>query len=110
MQLFAGSSLTTPRERPGTRHVYQTYAVLLPEDAERSRADIIRRLREREIETNIATHHVPLTRYFRDRGDYRPGAFPVTDTIAARGLALPLHSRLTEDDQERVVRELRALL
>jgi perosamine synthetase len=109
-ELLAGSGLTTPREPPGTLHVYQTYAVLLPPDAARRRADLIAELKRRGIETAIGTHHMPLTTFFRTRGGYAPGDFPTTDDIAGRALALPLHNRLTDDDQNRVIEALLAVL
>ncbi len=34
---------------------------------------------------------------------YRPGTFPVTESIAARTIALPFHSQLTSEEQEYVV-------
>jgi dTDP-4-amino-4,6-dideoxygalactose transaminase len=108
--LLAESGVVAPREAPGTRHVYQTYAVLLPPEVAPRRDRVIAALRDRGIETAIATHHMPLTTYFQQRGRYRVGDFPVTDEVAGRALALPLHTQLTQEDQERVVRELLALL
>lgn len=108
--LFANSPLTPPREPPNTRHVYQTYAVLLPVAVAPRRSALIARLRERGVETTIGTHHMPLTTYFRGRGGYKPGDFPVTDDVAGRSLALPMHTQLTPEDQEQVVRELTTAL
>jgi perosamine synthetase len=108
--LLAGSAVTPPNEPARRCHVFQTYAVLLPPELAAIRPDIIRRLRERGIETNIATHHMPLTTYFRTRGHYTRGDFPVTDDVAGRALALPMHSHLSDEDQERVVDALRAQL
>jgi dTDP-4-amino-4,6-dideoxygalactose transaminase len=36
--------------------------------------------------------------YFRQRGPHRLGEFPVTDSVAARALALPLHSAICRED------------
>jgi dTDP-4-amino-4,6-dideoxygalactose transaminase len=109
-ELFAGSPVAAPREPVGSRHVYQSYAVLLPPGAAKRRADIIATLRDRGIETTIGTYHMPLTTFFRTRGGYAPGDFPVTDDVAGRALSLPLHSGLSDDDQMQVARALLAVL
>ncbi len=53
---------------------------------------------------------MPLTTYFRSRYGYRPGDFPVADDVFARSLTLPLHERLTEEEQQRVGDRLRELV
>jgi perosamine synthetase len=83
---------------------------LLPAGAAPRRTDIIARLRARGVETTIGTYHLPLTAWFRRRGGYRPGQFPVTDDVAARALALPLHSGIREEDVAVVARELATVL
>ena len=91
-----------PVELPATlepeAHVYQAYVVLLPRPAAPHRRDLLARLRAGGVEATIGTHHIPLTSYFRRTGGYRPGHFPVTDDVAARGVALPMHHALTRDD------------
>ena len=108
--LLASTSVRLPRALEPASHTYQSYIVLLPERAASRRGAIIAELRERGIEVTIGTHHIPLTRYYRERYGYRVGQFPVTDEVAARALALPLHSKLQVDQQERVVHELMRLL
>jgi dTDP-4-amino-4,6-dideoxygalactose transaminase len=108
--LFADTVVTPPAALRGVSHVYQTYAVLLPAEAARHRPDIITALRERGIEAAIGTHHMPLLRHFRERYEFRVGDFPVTDDIAARALALPLHSHLLPAEQEVVAEALLAIL
>jgi dTDP-4-amino-4,6-dideoxygalactose transaminase len=44
--------------------------------------------------------------YFRTRYGYQTGDFPVTDQVFARSLTLPLHERLSEQEQEQVVQHL----
>jgi perosamine synthetase len=108
--LLAKSALTAPYVAPGAEHAVQSYVATLPEAAAPHRADLIRTLRERGIETNIGTWHMPLTTYFRTRYGYRPGDFPVADRVFARSLTLPLYDGLTEADLARVVSEIGAVL
>lgn len=108
--LLQHTPVQPPRCLAGARHVYQSYVVLLPEEAVPRRGEIIRALREYGIETTIGTWHMPLTSYFRSRYGYRPGDFPAADAVFARSLTLPLHDRLTEADQARVVHALTGLV
>jgi dTDP-4-amino-4,6-dideoxygalactose transaminase len=63
----------------------------------KGREPIISSLKTDGIETTVGTHHVPLTKYFRERYGFGVGDFPVTDDLAARALTLPLHRDLDED-------------
>ncbi len=99
-----GLQLPAPAEEHAT--TFQSYVVLLPSALAAVRTTLIVRLRMMGVEAAIGTHHIPLTDYFRRRDGYRPGDFPVTDDVAARALALPIHHALTEEDQRAVVEAL----
>lgn len=83
-------------------HVHQAYVVAVP-GGTALRDGVLARLRKSSIEVAIGTHHLPLTGYFKRRYGYDLGDFPATDDIALRTLALPLHEKLTQEDQETVV-------
>ena len=91
-------------------HVYQSYVTLLPEEAAPRRTDIIRTLKEMNLETNIGTWHIPLTTYFRTRYGFRAGDFPVSEEIFERALTLPLYESLSAADQEQVVASIRKVI
>jgi dTDP-4-amino-4,6-dideoxygalactose transaminase len=105
-RLLVDTPLHAPKSLPDSRHVYQSYVVLLPASSAARRSRIISALREGGIETTIGTYHIPLTRYFRERYGFAPGAFPVTDDIATRAVSLPLYEGLTGDQQRQVVAAL----
>jgi perosamine synthetase len=107
---LAESDLLTPVSLEDAAHTYQSYVVLLSLTAPGQRDRVMTLLRERGIETSIGTHHLPLTTYWRRELGCKEGDFPVTDSVAARALALPLHTGLSTDDQQRVVEELNAAL
>lgn len=108
--LLADSPIRPPYVAPEAAAVYQSYVVLLPERMAPRRGDLIARLSAEGIETTIGTWHMPLTTYFRSRYGYRQGDFPVADDVFARSLTLPLHERLTDEEQQRVVDRLRELV
>jgi dTDP-4-amino-4,6-dideoxygalactose transaminase len=95
---------------PDPRHVFQSYVVLLPQELAQHRSTLIAELRERGVETQIGTWHMPLITFYRSRYGYRPGDFPVCDDIAARALTLPLYEGMTDDEQHAVVEALHARL
>ncbi len=107
---LAGTSIQAPYVAPEATHAVQSYVTTLPEAIAPSRAAIIKTLRERGIETNIGTWHMPMTTYFRTRYGFRPGDFPRADNVFARSLTLPLYEGLGEADLRKVVDEVRSLV
>lgn len=105
-ELLSSSGLVPPVVLAGSRHVYQSYVALLPRGAAPARSDIIAALKAQAVETTVGTYHLPLTTYFRNRGGFKVGDFPVTDDIAARAISLPLYTALTEEQQSHVITEL----
>ena len=83
-------------------HTYQAYVILLPGKVAERRSKIIAALKAAGIETQIGTHHLPLTRWCRQRGGYGPGDFPVTDDVSRRALALPMHDGVGRTEVQRV--------
>jgi dTDP-4-amino-4,6-dideoxygalactose transaminase len=57
-------------------------------------------------------HYIPLhlQPYWRDRYGLRPAQFPHSQRAYERMLSLPLYTRMTEADVERVAEALRAAL
>jgi perosamine synthetase len=109
--LLADTPLQAPVVAPaGGDPVYQSYVVLLPEEAAPRRDAILAELRRAGIEATIGTYHLPLTTYFRTTYGYQPGDFPATDAVFARSITLPLHEALTAEEQATVVRQLVAIL
>jgi perosamine synthetase len=53
---------------------------------------------------------IHLQRAYSERFGYSPGMYPVAEAAGARGLALPFHTGLSSNDQERVVEALRRAL
>ena len=101
--LLGETPVKTPVVSEQTQHVYQSYVVLLPKDLSGRRGEIIAALKEKGIETSVGTIHIPLSSYYRRRYGHKEGDFPVTDDIFARSLALPIHEKLSDREQQAVV-------
>lgn len=108
--LLAKLPLPVPRFITPESHVYQSYIVLLPEDMAERRADVIKQMYSAGIETTIGTYHMPLLSYYRKTYGFKPGDHPVSESVAARSLALPIHSNMTVEDAGTVVEALERLL
>jgi perosamine synthetase len=103
---LAGSSFQLATEARWAKNVYWLYSVCVPEGVDRDR--LMLRMAEAGIETRpffYPLHSLPP--YHDPAGD---AAFPVSTSLAARGINLPSSAALTEDDVSRVCRVLLACL
>ena len=83
------------------RRSWFVYVVVLARGADRD--GVIGRLAEEGIASKPYLPSIHLQPYYRERFGYREGMLPVSEDASARTLALPFHSRLPAEDQERVV-------
>jgi perosamine synthetase len=90
------------------RRSWFVYVVLLEEGIDRN--GVMARLGERGIASKPYLPSIHLQPYWRERFGTVEGMLPVAEDASRRALALPFHSRLASDDQERVVESLRASL
>lgn len=105
-QMLRGLPLLAPTALEPASHTFQSYVVQLSPDLATARDRILELLRRADVEANIGTHHLPLTTYWRKALGCRPGDYPATDQVAAGALALPIHSRMTDEDVSMVARAL----
>ena len=84
--------VATPAAAPGDRHGWQAYVVRLER-----RDEALMALRAEGIEVQIGTYALHRLGAYRDRGP-----FPGADAAFEQALALPFHTRLTDDELDRV--------
>ena len=94
-----GGLVATPSADEGDVHGWQAYVVQLDR-----RDEALRALREQGIEAQIGTYALHRLAAYRDQG-----SFPGADAAYERALALPFHTRLTDDELDRVADALRAV-
>ncbi|MBS0246932.1 MAG: DegT/DnrJ/EryC1/StrS family aminotransferase [Proteobacteria bacterium] len=101
---LAGLPLTLPAIRPGGEHVFHHYAV----ECDESQA-LFRYLAGRDIGA-AACHRLPVHRHdgYATRVIVPPAGLPVTESLAARVLGLPIYPELNDADADRVVAAVRA--
>lgn len=108
---FAGLPIVTPPRPPaGERHAWHLYAVRLADAAGIARDRFIERLFAAGIGCSV--HYIPLHLhpYWRDRYALAPAQFPHSQHAYERMVSLPIYTRMTDGDVERVVAAVRAAL
>jgi dTDP-4-amino-4,6-dideoxygalactose transaminase len=91
-------------------HAWHLYVLRLADDAPITRDALIERLFAAGIGCSV--HYIPLHLhpYWRDRYGLQPGQFPHSQRAYERMLSLPLYSRMTDDDVQRVAQAVRGAL
>lgn len=94
----------------GTDHAWHLYVIRLNSMVNLSRDDVIKELSRRGIGTSV--HYVPLHRqpYWRDRYKLSEGEYPVADEAYQSMISLPLYTKMTDGDQDRVITALKDIL
>lgn len=102
-RLFDNTGIGTPQERARCRHVYHVFAVRVP-----SRDAVRDYLHTSGIQTGV---HYPIPVHlqpaYRELG-YRAGDFPVSESLAADVLSLPIFPELTAEQVQTVASAVRA--
>ncbi|GHD80152.1 DegT/DnrJ/EryC1/StrS family aminotransferase [Vogesella fluminis] len=94
----------------GSTHAWHLYPVRLKPEAGISRDDFIARMAELGIGCSV--HFIPLHRQpvWRDGYSLKRESFPVADAAFEAEVTLPLYTRMTDDDQSRVIAAVREVL
>jgi UDP-4-amino-4,6-dideoxy-N-acetyl-beta-L-altrosamine transaminase len=105
--LLSDLPLKLPAVATGNRSAFHLFVIRLePEMARRSRRRIFDELRNAGIGVNVHYLPVHLQPYYRDLG-FGPGWCPEAEAHGREAITLPLHTRLTEADQDRVAAAVR---
>jgi perosamine synthetase len=102
-----GLTLPCP-DSGGCRRGWFVYVVQLPRGVDRDAT--VRALAQRAIPSKPYFPAIHLMSFYRERFGHREGEFPVCEDVAARSIALPFFSTMTEGQVQRVAAELRAVL
>ncbi len=110
-EALAGLPLTLPSHGPeGESHAWHLYIVRLNDDAPIGRDEFIQKMAERKI--GMSVHFIPLHLhpYWRDTYCLKPEQFPVAQKAFEAIASLPMYTKMTSDDQERVIRAVHEIL
>lgn len=108
---LAGLPVVLPAHAaPGDTHAWHLYVLRLADGAPVSRDTLIERLFAAGIGCSV--HYIPLhlQPYWRDRYGLQPAAFPQSQRAYEAMVSLPLYTRMTDADVQRVIGAVRAAL
>ena len=102
--------ITPPRAKRGDLHAWHLYVIRLAEGAGVKRDTFIERLFAAGIGCSV--HYIPLhlQPYWRDRYDLKPESFPHSQRAFDNMLSLPLYTRMSDGDVQRVIAAVRTAL
>lgn len=92
-----------PSEPSGRVHAYQSYVIVVTDEARVSRDALAAELAEQGIATRQGTHAVHLLGAYASKYGLRADSFPNALRADRQSLALPLYPQMTEDEQEYVI-------
>ena len=102
---FQSLPLRTPFvARPEDTHAWHLYVIQLDLDRINiTRDQFIEKMAEKGIGTSV--HFIPLHLhpYWRDRYGYKPDDFPIAYDCFRRAVSLPIYSKMSDGDVERVI-------
>ncbi len=97
----ANVGVVTPWIAPENDHTYFVYVIQLPENVDRD--TMIGRLKEVGVMTKPYLPSIHLFGFYREKFGYKEGAFPVSEKVSRRSIALPIYIGLTQDDVREIV-------
>jgi dTDP-4-amino-4,6-dideoxygalactose transaminase len=99
-----------PRAALGDLHSWHLYVIQLADGAGVARDVFVERMFDQGIGCSV--HYIPLhlQPYWRDTYKLTPEMFPVSQRIYERTVSLPLYTRMTKEDVDRVVNAVKKAL
>lgn len=105
------SCIQTPFCAPNVKLGWFVYVVQLGKEFRRKDRDgIIEKLKKKGIESSNYFAPIHLQPFYRKMFGYKPGDFPVTESVAERTLALPFFNNLKDEEIDFVVETLKDIL
>lgn len=94
-------NLNFPKMAPNIKHAYHMFVVWVPPE---HRDNIQRHLSFKGIETSIHYEPVHLEPYYQKTFGFKKGDFPVAEKLGASTITMPLHLKLTPEEQRYVIK------
>ncbi len=102
--------LLPPHTLAGDTHAWHLYVVRLTQDAPVTRDRFIELMAEQGIGTSV--HFIPLHLhpYWRELYALKPEQFPHSQQLFEQSVSLPVYTKMTVNDQQRVIQAVREVL
>lgn len=91
-------------------HSWHLYIIQLEEELGINRDDFFVQMSNHGVGCSV--HYIPLHLhpYWRDRYELKPDSFPVSSSIYKKIISLPIYTKMTQDDVEKVVNSVKSIL
>jgi perosamine synthetase len=109
--LSSDKRLIVPAEPPGCDVSWFVFVVRLAESfTQQQRDSILQAMKKRGIQVSNYFSPVHLQPFMVERFGYKPGDFPVTESVSKSTIALPFYNNLTKDQVAIVCKTLKEVL
>ncbi len=96
---FSRAGIEFPKVPSGCRSARHLFTVWAPSGR---RDEVLNRLQEKQVGVAVNYRAIHLLTYYQNRYQFKPGAFPVAESIGDRTLTIPLYPKLTDAEVEYV--------
>ena len=103
-ELLCDAEVDIPHRLPYNKHTYQTYCLLIKK--EKKRDELITKLAEKAIETQIGTYALHLQPCYVEHKDIMPLNLTVSEKAFKNTLVLPLYDGLRKEEQDYICSNL----
>ena len=91
-------------------HGWQSFVTIVnPENAPKTRNEIMEILQEMGVSTRPGTHAVHMLNYYKENFRLQSEDYPNARFVNDNSMAIPLHNRMTKEDYEYVVHCLKSI-
>ena len=99
-----------PKPLAGEIHAWHLYVIQLGPDVSINRNEFINRMYEQGVGCSV--HYIPLHLhpYWRDTYDLSPDMFPVSQSVYESSVSLPIYSKMSDEDVNRVISAVKAII
>lgn len=105
--LSSNKNLLLPDKHKDIGHIYQTFYVIL--NSSLNRNSVMQELKRHSIECNYGAYPLHSLSYYKNKYSYDPSEYINSIVAYKQGIALPLHSRLSDTDVEYVIDKINLL-
>lgn len=102
--------LSTPKQHPNSYSSLHLYPILLDiQSLEKTQSEIFKDLRDNQIGVNL--HYIPihLQPFYKQFG-FKQGNFPNAEDYYSKAISLPIFTKMTDEQQDKVIAALKRVL
>lgn len=100
--------LSLPKKPVNGVHAWQAFVTrVIHSDGAKFRNEVMEILEKEGIATRPGTHAIHLLGFYADKYGFKPRDFPNALLANETTMAIPLHNRLTQSEQDRVIRAIK---